>query len=550
MSNPSAPHGPASHHDPRDNPAAGSAGDGSQDLSVAEIEAVIDRILAKDAAAGRAVREDARLDAEDPQSAAGTTHPIIGRAQSLSRLDFQHSSFDGDQSELAERNALRRTAGLSTELVDVTEVEYRQLRLERVVLAGLWSVGTMADAENSLRELAALAETAGSEVLDGLVQRRAKPDPATYLGAGKAQELKDIVHATGADTVIIDGDLAPSQRRTLEEVVKVKVIDRTALILDIFAQHAQSREGRAQVELAQMEYLLPRLRGWGESMSRQAGGRVGTAGGGIGSRGPGETKMELDRRKIRTRMAKLRREIAAMKPARETKRANRKRNSVPSVAIAGYTNAGKSSLLNRLTDAGVLVENALFATLDPTVRKTETADGLGYTLVDTVGFVRSLPTQLVEAFRSTLEEVADADLILHIVDASHPDPEGQIAAVRTVFAEVGALKIPEIIILNKADIADPFVVERLRQREPRTVVVSARTGQGIDELLAAISDAIPRPSVALTLLIPYDRGDVLNRLHRSDAEIVSVDHGEHGTVAKVRVREDLANEVKPFVQHE
>ncbi|WP_256127937.1 GTPase HflX [Arthrobacter sp. SDTb3-6] len=546
MSNPSAPRGAADDHGPRGTSAAGPAG---SDPSVTEIEAVIDRILAKDAAVGRAAREDARLDSEDPDSAAGTSHPIIGRAQALSRLDFQHSSFDGDQSELAARNALRRTAGLSTELEDVTEVEYRQLRLERVVLAGLWSEGTMADAENSLRELAALAETAGSEVLDGLVQRRAKPDPATYLGQGKAQELKDIVHATGADTVIVDGDLAPSQRRTLEEVVKVKVIDRTALILDIFAQHAQSREGRAQVELAQMEYLLPRLRGWGESMSRQAGGRVGAAGGGIGSRGPGETKMELDRRKIRTRMAKLRREIAAMKPARETKRANRKRNAVPSVAIAGYTNAGKSSLLNRLTDAGVLVENALFATLDPTVRKTETADGLGYTLVDTVGFVRSLPTQLVEAFRSTLEEVADADLILHIVDASHPDPEGQIAAVRTVFTEVGAQKIPEIIVLNKADIADPFVVERLRQREPRTVVVSARTGAGIEELLAAISAAIPRPSVELTLLIPYDRGDVLNRLHRSDAEIISIEHGEHGTIAHVRVREGLASEVEPFVQH-
>ncbi|ALE05348.1 GTP-binding protein [Arthrobacter sp. ERGS1:01] len=547
MSNPSAPHGSADSHGPAEVPAGGDAG---QDLSVAEIEAVIDRILAKDAAATRAVREDAKLDAADPQSKSAASHPIIGRAQALSNLAQEHSRFDGDQSELAERNALRRTAGLSTELEDVTEVEYRQLRLERVVLAGLWSNGTMADAENSLRELAALAETAGSEVLDGLVQRRAKPDPATYLGQGKAQELKDIVHATGADTVIIDGDLAPSQRRTLEEVVKVKVIDRTALILDIFAQHAQSREGRAQVELAQMEYLLPRLRGWGESMSRQAGGRVGAAGGGIGSRGPGETKMELDRRKIRTRMAKLRREIAAMKPARETKRANRKRNSVPSVAIAGYTNAGKSSLLNRLTDAGVLVENALFATLDPTVRKTETADGLGYTLVDTVGFVRSLPTQLVEAFRSTLEEVADADLILHIVDASHPDPEGQIAAVRTVLSEVDALKIPEIIILNKADIADPFVVERLRQREPRTVVVSARTGAGIDELLAAISEAIPRPSIALDLLIPYDRGDVLNRLHRSDAEIISIEHGEHGTIAKVRVRGDLAAEVEPFVQHE
>ncbi|MEO6531931.1 MAG: GTPase HflX [Specibacter sp.] len=533
----------------KDGTPSHESGPGGQDLSVAEIEAVIERILAKDAATSRAVRADDDVDAQDPQAGVPAARPLGGQAQAVSTLDFQHSSFDGAQEDLAERNALRRRSGLSTELEDVTEVEYRQLRLERVVLAGLWSQGTMADAENSLRELAALAETAGSEVLDGLVQRRAKPDAATYLGTGKAQELKEIVQATGADTVIIDGDLAPSQRRTLEEVVKVKVIDRTALILDIFAQHAKSREGRAQVELAQMEYLLPRLRGWGESMSRQAGGRVGAAGGGIGSRGPGETKMELDRRKIRTKMAKLRREIAAMKPARDTKRANRKRNNVPSVAIAGYTNAGKSSLLNRLTDAGVLVENALFATLDPTVRKTETADGLGYTLVDTVGFVRSLPTQLVEAFRSTLEEVADADLILHIVDASHPDPEGQIAAVRAVFAEVEALQIPELIILNKVDIADPFVVERLRQHEANTVEVSARTGQGIDELLHAISVAIPHPSVALTLLIPYDRGDVLNKLHRSDAEIITLEHGEHGTVAHVRVREDLAAEVEPFVQH-
>lgn len=552
MSNASAHNGSESNELPLDGEntaAAQGQSSGDESLSVAEIEAVIDRILAKDAASSRGMRADEEFDAQDPFSGEPATRPLQGRAQAVSTLNFQHSIFDGDQSELAARNALRRTASLSTELEDVTEVEYRQLRLERVVLAGLWSGGTMADAENSLRELAALAETAGSEVLDGLVQRRAKPDPATYLGQGKAQELKEMVHATGADTVIIDGDLAPSQRRTLEEVVKVKVIDRTALILDIFAQHAQSREGRAQVELAQMEYLLPRLRGWGDSMSRQAGGRVGAAGGGIGSRGPGETKMELDRRKIRTRMAKLRREIAAMAPARETKRANRKRNSVPSVAIAGYTNAGKSSLLNRLTDAGVLVENALFATLDPTVRKTETADGLGYTLVDTVGFVRALPTQLVEAFRSTLEEVADADLILHIVDASHPDPEGQIAAVRTVFAEIGALQIPEIIILNKVDIADPFVVERLRQRESRNVVVSARTGQGIAELLEQIAEGIPHPSVLLTLLVPYDRGDVLNRLHRSDAEIVSLEHGEHGTLVQARVKEDLAAEVDPFVQH-
>ncbi|MCC9193919.1 GTPase HflX [Arthrobacter sp. zg-Y916] len=516
-------------------PAAGST---PTDLKPEEIQGVIDRILAKEeaTAAKRSV---------SPDSASGFSR----QAQALSVQDAEHSVFDGDQQDLQDRRALRRVAGLSTELEDVTEVEYRQLRLERVVLAGLWMEGTAADAENSLRELAALAETAGSEVLDGIIQRRMKPDPGTFLGSGKAQELKDIVLATGADTVIVDSELSPSQRRALEDIVKVKVIDRTALILDIFAQHAKSREGKAQVELAQLEYLLPRLRGWGESMSRQAGGQVGSAGAGMGSRGPGETKIELDRRKIRTRMAKLRREIAAMKPARETKRANRQRNEVPSVAIAGYTNAGKSSLLNRLTDAGVLVENALFATLDPTIRKAETADGIGYTLADTVGFVRSLPTQLVEAFRSTLEEVADADLILHVVDASHPDPEGQIAAVRAVLADVDARRIPEIIVLNKADAADPFVLERLRQREPRTVVVSARTGEGIEELRQAISDGIPRPGIELDLLVPYQRGDVVSRLHSQDAEILSLDHEEGGTRLRVKVRDSLAPELEPFTLH-
>ncbi|WP_394942324.1 GTPase HflX [Psychromicrobium sp. YIM B11713] len=502
---------------------------GGTDMSPAEIQAVIDRILAKDVAA------------------ASAEHDVLnGRAQALSSLSREHGDYDGDQEDLQDRRALRRVAGLSTELDDVTEVEYRQLRLERVVLAGLWSEGTLADAENSLRELAALAETAGSEVLDGLVQRRTKPDPGTFLGSGKALELKDVVAATGADTVVVDAELAPSQRRGLEDIVKVKVIDRTALILDIFAQHAKSREGKAQVELAQLEYLLPRLRGWGESMSRQAGGQVGGAGAGMGSRGPGETKIELDRRRIRTRMAKLRREIAAMKPARETKRANRRRTEIPSVAIAGYTNAGKSSILNRLTHAGVLVENALFATLDPTVRKASTPDGIGFTLADTVGFVRSLPTQLVEAFRSTLEEVADADLILHVVDVSHPDPEGQITAVREVFSEVDARKVPEIIVLNKADAADPEVVERLRLREPRSVVVSARTGEGMDELLQQISNSIPRPSVELELLIPYDRGDLVNKLHQSDADILEQQHGQDGTWLKVKVREGLAAELAPF----
>lgn len=525
---------------------------GSED----EIQAVIDRILAADdarraserEATGRGSADSVVADHEDAPDA-GTpdrSGALAGRALALDEGEDGHTDADGDQDELAARHSLKRVQGLSTELEDMTEVEYRQLRLERVVLAGVWTEGSAEDAENSLRELAALAETAGSEVLDGVIQRRATPDPATFLGKGKAQELAEIVALSGADTVVVDSELTPSQRRALEDVVRVKVIDRTALILDIFAQHASSREGRAQVELAQLEYLLPRLRGWGESMSRQAGGRA-AAGEGIGSRGPGETKIELDRRRIRTRMAKLRRDIAGMKPAREAKRANRRRNRVPSVAIAGYTNAGKSSLLNRLTHAGVLVENALFATLDPTVRKAMTPDGIGYTLSDTVGFVRNLPTQLVEAFRSTLEEVADADVILHVVDGSHPDPEGQIAAVRSVFAEVDAHRIPEIIVLNKADAADPAVIARIRAKEPHAVVVSARTGEGIDELERAIAATIPRPDVRLELLIPFTRGELVSRLHSADAEILAEGYEEGGTRLSVLVREDIAPDFAEFV---
>ena len=525
---------------------------GSED----EIQAVIDRILAADDARRASEREatgrgSADSAAADHEGAPDDGTPdrsgaLAGRALALDEGEDGHTDADGDQDELAARHSLKRVQGLSTELEDMTEVEYRQLRLERVVLAGVWTEGSAEDAENSLRELAALAETAGSEVLDGVIQRRATPDPATFLGKGKAQELAEIVALSGADTVVVDSELAPSQRRALEDVVRVKVIDRTALILDIFAQHASSREGRAQVELAQLEYLLPRLRGWGESMSRQAGGRA-AAGEGIGSRGPGETKIELDRRRIRTRMAKLRRDIAGMKPAREAKRANRRRNRVPSVAIAGYTNAGKSSLLNRLTHAGVLVENALFATLDPTVRKAMTPDGIGYTLSDTVGFVRNLPTQLVEAFRSTLEEVADADVILHVVDGSHPDPEGQIAAVRSVFAEVDAHRIPEIIVLNKADAADPAVIARIRAKEPHAVVVSARTGEGIDELERAIAATIPRPDVRLELLIPFTRGELVSRLHSADAEILAEGYEEGGTRLSVLVREDIAPDFAEFV---
>ncbi len=468
---------------------------------------------------------------------------VLARAgRTLDALPQAWEDADGDQLDRADRAALRRVAGLSTELADVTEVEYRQLRLERVVLAGLYS-RSAEEAEVSLRELAALAETAGSQVLDGVLQRRPHPDPGTFLGSGKAGELADLVRDTGADTVIVDGDLSPSQRRALEDIVKVKVIDRTALILDIFAQHARSKEGKAQVELAQLEYLLPRLRGWGESMSRQAGGRV-AGGEGIGSRGPGETKIELDRRRIRTRMAKLRREIAEMRPARATRRASRRRHGVPAVAVVGYTNAGKSSLLNRLTGAGVLVENALFATLDPTVRRTQTPDGRTYTLTDTVGFVRALPTQLVEAFRSTLEEVAESDLLLHVVDVSHADPEGQIATVRGVVREIdGTEHIPELLVLNKADVADPDVVDRVLRREPGSVVISARTGAGLDELADRIAVALPRPRELVEVVVPYARGDLVSRVH-DEGEIEREVHTADGTALVVRVDAGLAAELR------
>ncbi|SCK48459.1 GTP-binding protein HflX [Streptomyces sp. WMMB 714] len=453
---------------------------------------------------------------------------------------------DGEQYDRSDRAALRRVAGLSTELEDVTEVEYRQLRLERVVLVGVWTSGTARDAENSLAELAALAETAGALVLDGVIQRRDKPDAATYIGSGKAQELRDIVIDSGADTVVCDGELSSGQLIHLEDVVKVKVVDRTALILDIFAQHAKSREGKAQVALAQMQYMLPRLRGWGQSLSRQmGGGGSGSSGGGMATRGPGETKIETDRRRIRERMAKMRREIAEMKTGREIKRQERRRNKVPSVAIAGYTNAGKSSLLNRLTGAGVLVENALFATLDPTVRKAETPSGRLHTLTDTVGFVRHLPHHLVDAFRSTMEEVADADLIVHVVDGSHPAPEEQLAAVRAVISDVGASHVPEIVVVNKADAAEPLVLERLLRAERCALAVSARTGQGIDELRALIDEELPRPSVELEVLVPYTAGNLVSRVH-GEGEVLSEEHTGEGTLLKVRVHPELASELRQY----
>ncbi len=460
-------------------------------------------------------------------------------------VDSRFLSESVDGADVADRHALRRVAGLSTELQDVSEVEYRQLRLERVVLVGLWTQpGEQGakSAEVSLAELAALAETAGSEVLDAVLQRRPHPDRATYLGSGKAIELRDVVASEGADTVICDDELSPSQRRGLEDVVKVKVVDRTALILDIFAQHATSKEGKAQVELAQLDYLLPRLRGWGESMSRQAGGRV-AGGAGIGSRGPGETKIELDRRRIRQRMAKLRREITGMKTSRDTKRSSRRRNAIPAVAIAGYTNAGKSSLLNRLTGAGVLVEDALFATLDPTVRRTRTDDGRDFTLTDTVGFVRRLPHQLVEAFRSTLEEVSGADLLLHVLDGSHPDPYGQLVAVREVLADIGAADVAEIVVVNKSDLADPETIRQIQRHVPGALVVSARTGAGIGKLRAALAERLPRPVLEVDVVVPYTRGDLVSRVH-SEGDVLATEHTGAGTRLHAFVGPALADALR------
>lgn len=393
--------------------------------------------------------------------------------------------------------------------------------------------------DEDLDELAALADSAGADPVARLVQNRNEPDPATYVGKGKLAELHDVIHANRADAVILDQELDPGQLRSLEERLGVKVIDRTALILDIFALHARSREGRVQVELAQLNYLLPRLRGWGEAMSR--------LGGGIGTRGPGETKMEVDRQHIGRRITKLRRDIKDMARTRDVKRSRRRNSNVRQIAIVGYTNAGKSTLLNRLTGASVLVADQLFATLDPTVRRLELPGGSPVTISDTVGFVSKLPHALVEAFRSTLEEVTMADVVLHVADASTPELAEQIDAVRRVLDEIGAGDIPEVLALNKVDRVPGSTRARLARRFPGSVAVSGLSGEGVDGLLDTVSGALPRPAHEVTLLVPWGREDVTARLYR-EAEVIGTESDQEGTIVRARVGERELAAVREFVR--
>jgi GTPase len=423
--------------------------------------------------------------------------------------------------------------------------------VERAVIVGVQLPGTTgAELSASLDELEALLDTAGAQVVERVVQRRDTPDAATFIGRGKVDELRDVVAAVGADAVVFDDDLAPAQQRTLEEKIRQKVLDRTIVILDIFAQHATSKEGKAQVELAQLTYLLPRLRGWGTALSRQAGGRA--AGGvGIGGRGPGETQLEVDRRRIMRRVSKLKRDLDAYARIRETKAAERDRKQVQVVALVGYTNAGKSSLLNRITGSGVLVEDRLFATLDPTVRRLPLDDGREIVLTDTVGFVRKLPHGLVEAFKSTLEESASADLLLHVVDASHPEAEAHIVAVHEVLGEIGAGQVPEQLVLNKTDAVDPATAEALARRieselGTRPVLVSARTGAGIDELIDRVTERLPRQRVRISGHVPYARQDLVALAHRRGS-VMEESHTDTGTKLVADVDVDTALELREFL---
>ncbi|MGD0320570.1 MAG: GTPase HflX [Acidimicrobiales bacterium] len=394
---------------------------------------------------------------------------------------------------------------------------------ERIVLVGVvfaWSSLPVVEAD--LDELAELVSTAGADVVARVTQRRDQPDPATYLGRGKAQELRELSEANDADTVVFDDELSPAQQRNLEQILGRTAIDRTAVILDIFAQNARTQEGKTQVELALLRYRLPRLRGRGRSLSQQAGG--------IGTRGPGETQLEVDRRRLLHRVGRLETDLRRLEATRRNQRRARQRSRQHSVSLVGYTNAGKSTLLNRLTGAGVMVENHLFSTLDPRTRRLALPGGETVLVSDTVGFVRKLPHQLVEAFRSTLEEVREADLLLHVVDGSAPEPEAQMEAVRLVLEEIGATEVPELLAVNKVDRS--CSPRRFAERHPGAVVVSALTGEGLEDLLRAIGDRLRAADRLVELVVPFDRGDVLAAVHR-EGEVVGESHGEAATVVRV-----------------
>jgi GTP-binding protein HflX len=422
-----------------------------------------------------------------------------------------------------------------------------QDRRERVVLVGLaHSQRDVPAAEASLEELALLADTAGAEAVDRILQVRDSPDPATYIGKGKAREVVEIARALDADAIIFDDELAPAQGRNLEDVAGVnplaekglKIIDRTGLILDVFSQHAHSAEGKLQVELAQINYMLPRLRGWGEVMSR--------LGAGIGTRGPGETKLEVDRRRINRRLVKLKGDLSDLERTRGVKRRGRLRTGTPQVSLVGYTNAGKSTLLNALTGAGVLVEDRLFSTLDPTARRLELPDGRAAVLIDTVGFVRKLPHQLVEAFRSTLEETKTSDLLLQVVDASDSDIAGQMDAVERVVHEVGATNVPRLVALNKTDLLTPALQKTLAEAYPQAVFISAVTGEGLPELLGIVAERLDEGRTVATFRVPHERGEIRNELHAS-GEVLEESFAEEGAVMVVRAPASLLHRFADYL---
>lgn len=435
--------------------------------------------------------------------------------------------------ERTDAHVARRRQRLTASVTDL------DVERQRAMLVGLIrSQSDRSRGELSLNELGLLTDTAGSDPVVSELVRRERPDAATFIGKGKLAELVGLSKAEDIDVVVFDNELSPAQQRNLQQAFQCDVVDRVALILDIFAQHAHTKEGMMQVELAQHRYRLPRLRGQGTALSR--------LGAGIGTRGPGETKLETDRRRILERVRKIERELKHARQSRDTRSKRRRRSGEPVVAIVGYTNAGKSTLFNRLTDAGVLVEDRLFATLDSTVRKLELPHGHTALLSDTVGFVRDLPHELVEAFRSTLEEAADADLLLHVVDASDEDPEHQIAAVHAVLDEIGAGTVDELIVFNKIDIADPTTIARLRSMNPAAELVSAATGEGIDGLLDGVVDRLDAKTVELDLLVPYDRGDVLAEAHAA-GDVLSLNHGSDGTELSLRLPHDEAHRFRSFV---